>query len=68
MELPVDKPTIAYIPRADATSETELNVLASVYRYVLLESNARKESARPGAPDDGTKTKEDSTSESIISN
>jgi hypothetical protein len=41
----VDKPIIVYIPRADATSETELEVLASVYRYVLLESNARKEGA-----------------------
>ncbi len=64
----MDKPTIAYIPRADATSETELNVLASVYRFVHLESNARKEGALLGAPDDRTKTKEDTTSESIIPN
>jgi hypothetical protein len=31
----MDSPRITYTPRADATSESELNVLACVYRFVL---------------------------------
>jgi hypothetical protein len=31
----VSAPRISYIPRPDATPEAELNVLASVYRFIL---------------------------------
>lgn len=48
MELPVDKPTIAYTPRSDATPEGEIATLASIYRFILFESSASKEAARSG--------------------
>jgi hypothetical protein len=32
-----DAPHIIYTQRADTTAETELNALASVYRFLLLE-------------------------------
>jgi hypothetical protein len=47
---------IASTPRSDATPETELNALASVYRYIL-DCHAKKKAARSGGPDDVTKFK-----------
>jgi hypothetical protein len=38
---------VTYIPRPDATSESELNVLACVYRFVL-ERNATRAAAAGG--------------------
>ena len=37
-------PTVSYAPRTDATQEAELNVLASVYRFIL-DSRAKKNAA-----------------------
>ena len=35
-------PGIAYAPRTDATPETELSVLATVYKFVLFDSQAKR--------------------------
>jgi hypothetical protein len=51
---------ITYTPRHDATSELELDALAAVYRFILLESSARKEGGPETAFDEGTKPIEDS--------
>ena len=40
----MDSPTVSYAPRPDATQEAELNVLASVYRFIL-DSRAKKNAA-----------------------
>ena len=37
-------PTVSYAPRTDATQEAELNVFASVYRFIL-DSRAKKNAA-----------------------
>jgi hypothetical protein len=42
---------IVYHPRADATPEGEVAALASVYRFILVESSARKEAGCPGGPE-----------------
>jgi len=46
---------IAYTPRPDATPEAELDVLASVYRFLLIEKS--KEGGSPTAPDDAKGSK-----------
>jgi hypothetical protein len=38
----VDKPSVIYSPRLDATPEAELNALAAVYRFVLFDSQASR--------------------------
>lgn len=58
-------PRISYTPRSDATPEGEIAALASVYR-LILGCHAKKKGTRPGAPDDGTKFKEDSANAAII--
>lgn len=58
-------PVVSYAPRPDATPAAELSALANVYRFVL-DCHAKKEDTRPGAPNDGTKSKENSTNERII--
>lgn len=50
---------ISYAPRPDATPETELSSLASVYRFIL-DARAKKEGSRPGAPDAAKGSKHDS--------
>jgi hypothetical protein len=40
----VHSPTVSYTPRTGATQEAELNVLASVYRFIL-DSRAKKNAA-----------------------
>ena len=57
---------IVYAPRADATPEGEVAALASVYRFILFESSARKEAARPGGPDDAEESKNDRTDTASI--
>jgi hypothetical protein len=46
---------MTYTPRPDATPEAELNALA-VYRFLIFESNASKEAAHPGGPDDAERS------------
>ena len=42
----MDSPRITYIPRPDATPESELSVLASVYAY-LLQNHHSEQAAKP---------------------
>lgn len=56
---------IIYAPRPDTTPETEISALGNVYRFIL-DCHAKKEDTRPGAPNDGTKSKENSANERII--
>jgi len=46
-----DAPHIIYTQRADTTAETELNALASVYRFIL-DCHAKKIAAEPGSCND----------------
>lgn len=60
----MNSPKILYSSRFGATSEAELSALAAVYQIVL--DSRRKKGACPGAPDDGTKFKEDSADAPIV--
>jgi hypothetical protein len=42
----MDSPRITYIPHPDATPESELSVLASVYAY-LLKNHHSEQAAKP---------------------
>jgi len=37
----MDSPHLTYSPRSDTTPETEVNALASIYRFLLLEKGDR---------------------------
>jgi hypothetical protein len=37
----MDSPSLTYTPRPDSTPEAEVNALASVYRFLLLEKGDR---------------------------
>ena len=43
---------IVYRPRESATPEAELSALAAVYRFILVDCQAKKMAAHPGDPDD----------------
>lgn len=58
----MSSPAVAYAPRPDATPETELNALASVYKFVL-DCRAKKEGSHPGAPDDAKGSMHDRASQ-----
>ena len=51
-------PEVIYRPRPNATPETEISALAACYRFIL-DCHAKKEGARPGAPDDTKESKHD---------
>jgi hypothetical protein len=59
----VDRPTITYARRPDATPEAELTALAVVYRIVL---GAKKEAAPESRPDDAEGPKNDRTATEIL--
>ena len=42
----MSEPRITYTPRRDASPEVELDVLAAVYRYVLIGSQTRRGGSR----------------------
>jgi len=50
-------PRISYVPRPDATPETELFALAAAYRFIL-ERRAKKKATRRGGLDDARKDKD----------
>jgi hypothetical protein len=50
----VDKPRIAYAPRANALAKTEIAVLANIYKFAL-DCHAKREATRPSSPDDPEK-------------
>ena len=56
----VDKPSVIYTPRSDATPKAELDVLANVYRFIL-DRHAKKMAAgtapNPDSGDDVSITK-----------
>jgi hypothetical protein len=52
--VPAAEPRIVYSPRAGATPETELDVLAAVYAF-LLDRHANEATARPSGPDHDAK-------------
>jgi hypothetical protein len=63
----MSSPRITYTPRPDATPEGEISALAAVYRFILFESRASKEAARPGDLDDAkVRSKGDSRAKRII--
>ena len=62
----MDKPVIAYAPRANALPETEIAVLASIYKFAL-DCHAKKEAAPESRPDDAEGSKNDRTATEIIS-
>ena len=47
----MSSPRITYVPRPNSTQDTELNALASVYKFVL-DRRAMKEAAPESRPDD----------------
>jgi hypothetical protein len=59
----MSRPQVTYVPRLE--DEGELSALVWVYRFVL-DCHAKKEGARPGTPNDGTESKEDSADVPII--
>ncbi len=46
-------PGIAYAQRHDATPETELSALATVYRFILSKSNTSQKAVEPAPEPDG---------------
>jgi hypothetical protein len=50
----VSAPRITYVPRPDATPESELDALAAVYAFVL-EAHAKKKAATPSGLENGVK-------------
>jgi hypothetical protein len=60
----VNKPRVVYQPRVDASPETEVNVLAAVYRFIL-DCHAKKKGTRPGAHDDAERRSSDGAKTSI---
>ena len=62
----MSSPRVTYVPRPDAAPKSELDALASVYRFVLdcgdaHRADAMKKATRRGGPDDGEGSKNAST-------
>ena len=49
----MSSPRITYAARPDATSEAELDALATVYRFILSKSNASQKAVEPDPKLDG---------------
>jgi hypothetical protein len=47
----MNSPRITYTPRPETTPEAGLNVLASVYRFILFESNGPSKKVAESAPE-----------------
>jgi hypothetical protein len=52
----VDKPSISYALRPDATLEAESNVLANVYRFIF-DCHAKKLAAKPDSCNDAARVR-----------
>jgi hypothetical protein len=46
-------PRITYVARPNATPETELAALATIYRFILSKSNASQKAVEPAPEPDG---------------
>ncbi len=53
----LSNPRITYAPRSEATPESELSTLASIYRFIL-DCHAKKEAAPENRPDAGKEINE----------
>ena len=49
----MDRPRITYVARPNATPETELSALATVYKFVLSKSNASQKAVVAAPEPDG---------------
>jgi hypothetical protein len=47
----MDSPRVVYVPRPDATPETELSALASVYAFTLQRHQDKQKGGAATAPD-----------------
>ena len=63
--MPATEPTIGYLPRGDATSESELNALEAIYRRAIARYDQGKEGGATTAPDDAKEIKSVRAKESI---
>ena len=54
----MSSPQIAYSPRNDVSSESEISALVNIYRFVL---DAKKEAAPESRPDDARKDQDAGT-------
>ena len=61
-----NNPRLVYTPHQDATPESELNALASIYRFILFENGAKKEATRTGGPDDPERSLNEIRAKDII--
>ncbi len=59
----MSSPRVVYASCPDATSESEANALADVYRFLIFDCYAKKKATRPGGPDDTEELKNDRTAE-----
>jgi len=62
--------SVVYEPRSDTTPEAELNALANVYRFILVDCHAKKMAAELAPEPDGrngTKLQGDSADAQVIS-
>ena len=57
---------ISYSQHTDAEAEGEGAVLSNIYRFLIHSSSKRGRPLDKSSPDDGTKTKEDSTGVSSL--
>jgi hypothetical protein len=48
----MDRPSITYVPRLDATPEAELGALSSIYAFVLQMHRERQKATLPGGHED----------------
>ena len=48
-----DGPRVEYVPRPDASPESEAEALAQVYRYLILDRHVQKKSAEASGGEDG---------------
>jgi hypothetical protein len=55
----VDKPSIIYVPRPDATPEAEISALGNVYRFILSCREKNEAAPRQSRPDDARKDDQD---------
>jgi hypothetical protein len=51
----MDSPRMTYTSRPDATPEAELNVLASVYRFILFESSGPSKKGAESVPESSSR-------------
>ena len=51
----MSSPHLTYVPRSDARSEAELDKLADILKFILIESSASKKAAEASGGEDARK-------------